>query len=61
MAIEFDRQTCRWCPLGDAAEMRRSDERKAILEVLAKEEGPLSPGEIAELLGRSPGVDRGKE
>ena len=53
MAVEFDRQSCRWRPLGDAAEVRRSDERKAILAALAKAEGPLSPGEVAKLLGRS--------
>ena len=53
MAVEFDRRTCRWRPLGDAADVRRSDERKAILAALAKGAGPLSPGEVAELLGRS--------
>ena len=38
--------------------MHRSDERKAILEVLANADGPLSPREIAKLIGRSDGAAR---
>ena len=56
MAVEFDRQSCRWRPLGDAADVyvdptsgRRSWRPR-------RRRRPLSPGEIAELLGRSPGA-----
>ncbi len=46
-AVRFDRDICRWSVLGDPAEVRRSAERKAILQVLADTPAPLSPKEIA--------------
>jgi hypothetical protein len=52
-AVEFSKETCRWCVLGAASEVRRSDERKAILDALADAEEPLSPREIADLIGHS--------
>lgn len=48
-AVEFVRGT--WKVLGDAAEVRRSDERNAILEVLAGADEPMGPKEIASALG----------
>jgi hypothetical protein len=45
-AVEFDRMTCRWRILGEAAEVRRTDERRAILSVLSKADEPMSPKEI---------------
>ena len=48
-ALEFDRDTCRWRVLGDAAEVRRSDERTAILDALRDATEPLSPREIADV------------
>ena len=40
-----------WKVLGDAAEVRRSDERSAILEVLEGADEPMGPKEIASALG----------
>ena len=50
-ALEFDKDTCRWRVLGDAAEVRRSDERKTILEALAEEGEPVGPNVIADVSG----------
>jgi len=55
MAVQFDKLTCRWNALGNAAEVRRTDERAVILELLAdnhddNQEG-MSPAEIADALG----------
>ncbi len=33
-AVQFDKDTCRWSILGAAAEVRRTDERGEILELL---------------------------
>ena len=44
-AISFDRTTCRWSILGEAAEVHRSDGRKAILAALAGEDS-MTPQEI---------------
>jgi hypothetical protein len=52
-AFEFDRETCRWRALGDAAEVRRTDERADILETLLEAGESMSPGEIAVALGKS--------
>lgn len=41
-----------WTLLGDAAEVRRSQERQAILQVLRKPP-PLTPKEIANILGKN--------
>jgi RecA-family ATPase len=39
-----------WKILGPVSEVRRSDERKAIIDVLAKAASPLGPKKIAEIL-----------
>lgn len=46
-AVEFDRQTCRWRVLGEAAEVRRTDERAQILSVLIGASEPMAPKGIA--------------
>jgi len=46
-AVEFDRQTCRWRVLGEAAEVRRTDERAQILSVLIGASEPMAPKDIA--------------
>src|SRR4051812_13442044 len=55
-AVSFDKRTCRWSILGEAAEVRRTDERAVILGALAdnrdNREG-MSPAEIADALGLS--------
>ena len=43
-AVRFDRETCRWTILGEAAEVHRSGERARVLETLKA--GELSVGEI---------------
>jgi hypothetical protein len=45
--VQFDRITCRWRALGEAGEVRRSDERSEILSVLTNAIEPLNPREIA--------------
>jgi hypothetical protein len=42
-ALQFDKVSCRWAVLGDAADVHRSDERKRILEVLTDSAEPLAP------------------
>jgi hypothetical protein len=50
-ALEWDKETCRWRVLGDASEVRRSDERSRILDVLRGEREPMSPRDIADATG----------
>jgi hypothetical protein len=50
-ALQFERTTCRWRVLGEAAEVRRTDQRTAILSALEQSEDPLSPADIAEATG----------
>lgn len=49
-AVEFEQG--RWRVLGDAAEVRRSQERSAILAILADAVEPMGPKEIADALGK---------
>ncbi|MBY5841427.1 AAA family ATPase [Rhizobium leguminosarum] len=53
-AMMFDKAVCRWGILGDAVEVRRSDIRNRILEVLKDAEDPLGPTEVARRLGEKP-------
>jgi hypothetical protein len=48
-AIKFDRETCRWSILGEAAEVHRSAERAAIIEVLRS--APPEGMTVAEIMG----------
>jgi hypothetical protein len=50
-ALEWDKEACRWRVLGDAQEVRRSDERTKILEALEGETEPVGPREIADATG----------
>lgn len=52
-AVSFDRDTCRWRLLGDADDVRRTDERTAVLEVLGEADEPLRVSEILEATGFS--------
>lgn len=47
-ALEWDKEACRWRVLGDAQEVRRSDERTMILDALKAETEPVAPREIAD-------------
>ncbi len=51
-AVEWEKDTCRWRVLGDAHEVRRSDERTLILDALRGEAEPVGPREIADVTGR---------
>ena len=50
-AVQFEKATCRWRALGKASDVRRTDERSVILELLADNREPMSPSEIADALG----------
>jgi hypothetical protein len=46
-AIQFSKDTCRWTIVGEAAEVRRSDERGSILTVLIDATEPMKPGDLS--------------
>jgi AAA domain len=48
-AVVFAADTCRWSILGDAADVQRSDTRKAITAALLEATAVMSPAEIASL------------
>lgn len=49
-ALEFDGGS--WIVLGDASDVRRSEEREAILAVLSDASSPIGPKDIADALGK---------
>ena len=53
-AVQFDAETCTWTVLGEAKDVRQSDQRSAITEVLKEAEEPMTPGEIATACGMRP-------
>lgn len=55
-ALRFDRTAGQWLVLGDAGEVSQSEERKAVLDVLAKAKEPMTPREIAQALGKKDGA-----
>ena len=48
-ALQFNKHTCRWTILGEAADIRRSDERARVLAVLTDSGEPLPVSEIISL------------
>jgi hypothetical protein len=51
-AMQFNKDACVWAILGDASEVRRSNERTTILEALAEADSkPLGPNQIAAACG----------
>ena len=50
-AVEFSKETCRWHVLGQVTEVRRTDERSAILEVLHEADEAMGPRAIAVATG----------
>jgi hypothetical protein len=50
-AVSFNKDTCRWIVLGEAAEVRRSDTRNKILAVLIDAKESMRPTEIAQTSG----------
>jgi hypothetical protein len=51
-AVRFDRETGLWRWLGDDAELKMSNERREIRNILREAEGPLAPSDIAKLTGK---------
>jgi hypothetical protein len=51
LALHFDKELLGWTILGDAADLKRSDERLAVFELL-KKSGPLGPKAVSDLLGK---------
>jgi hypothetical protein len=54
----FDKETCRWHVGGDPGEMKRSETRRAILEVLRSTPGGMSPQDISADTGIKPSTVR---
>jgi hypothetical protein len=50
-AIRFNRHTCRWEILGEAADVKRSDERSKIIDALKEAEIAMTPLQIAAEVG----------
>lgn len=46
-AVQFDKLTCRWAALGNASEVRRTDERAEILSVLIEATEPMNPRDLS--------------
>ena len=51
-ALKWDAETAGWTIVGDAEEYRMSEERKEIFSVLTEADEFLSPGEVADVLGK---------
>jgi hypothetical protein len=51
-AVEFSKETCRWRVLGEAYEVRRTDERNAILSFLIGEDEPITIADIVAATGK---------
>ena len=51
VAVEFDRNACRWMVLGDTREVYLSAERSAIIEALRGAAEPLGPRDISDVTG----------
>jgi len=53
LALKWDPLTTQWVLLGDAEEVKRSQQRNEILALLAEAGEPLTPKQIADLLGKN--------
>lgn len=53
IALTFDAERLRWRYLGDAQEVQRSKERQEILDAMRANDGPMSPKQIADHIGKS--------
>jgi hypothetical protein len=54
LALRWNADLASWTLVGDAEEYRISQERQDIVRVLEETEEPMSPKEVAELLGKPP-------
>lgn len=50
-AVTFDKFECRWVVQGEASEVRRTDERSTILDMLLDAGGPMTPSDISDATG----------
>jgi hypothetical protein len=53
LAVEFDKEACQWRVLGEAAEVRRTQERSAIISALRHADGPMTPAQLVLVTGKS--------
>jgi len=51
-AVQFDRETCVWQVLGEASQVRQSDERAKILNALRDAPEPMAPKDLEVATGR---------
>lgn len=58
LALEWDKEKLQWKYVGEAAEFKMSEERRAIIDVIRKNGGKATPKEIAEALGKPAGTIR---
>jgi hypothetical protein len=58
VAVEFDRETCRWRVLGSASEVRMSNARRQVVDAITEEGGPMTPAQIAGVTGQERGAVR---
>jgi len=54
MALSWDPERGAWNYIGDAAEYRMSKERREIFDLLARNDEPMQPKEVADELGKDP-------
>src|SRR5215212_6878133 len=59
LALGWDAITCSWTAQGDAATYRLNKERREVIELLIREDEPMGPKAVAELLGK--GYDATKQ
>ncbi|HEX2554730.1 MAG TPA: AAA family ATPase [Microvirga sp.] len=57
-AVTFNKDSCLWIVQGQAAEVRRTDERGAILALLEEADEPMTPTEISALTNSKSGATR---
>ncbi|MGU3449700.1 AAA family ATPase [Methylobacterium sp. 391_Methyba4] len=50
-AVTFDKESCRWLIQGEAADVRRTDERSTILSVLLEADASMSPTDLSDATG----------
>lgn len=53
LAMQFDRDGCRWRVLGDATEVHSSDERRAVLDALKTSSEPMTVQDICDVTGHA--------
>jgi hypothetical protein len=55
LAMQFDRDACTWRITGEAADVRRSAERDAVLTAIDEAGEPIGPNDIANAIGAKAG------